>query len=178
MGYVVGRAFVVVAENHRKLLQSHWFVGLYRKWIVLVVGVELERRSHKVENSPFATAGGYAVAAFGCVGVAKLKVCFRLAPSRVERHLEDVFAGHEHIAVFQVYALDSAGVGIDGYVVVGNALCNPDSTFLALARTDDFKVPNFVLVGNGEAFSNIYPTIFLNQFTCKCYGFAGCSTTF
>ncbi len=67
--------------------------------------------------------------------------------------------------------LDCAGVGIYGNVVVGNALCDPDSSFLALARTYDFKVPHFVLVGNGEAFSDIYPAVFLNEFPGKRYCF-------
>ena len=48
-------------------------------------------------------------------------------------------------------------------MVVGHALSRPNGPQFALAGTEDFEVPHFVLVGDGEALARINPAVFLQQ---------------
>ena len=162
LGHVEVRSLVGLAVEGHHLADIDRLLGLDgKREFVHVVG-EAEGGREVVEDEVLAVVE---VLALGVVGIEILpedELAFPVPEAIVDGDLLHIGRGH-HVLAFSVDAADAGDVGRYGDVVVGDPFRHPGGADPFLADADDFELPDFVLVGDREAFAAVAVAVLLRE---------------
>ena len=166
-------AFVSLTEECHDIGYRELLFRLHgeRKFFGFVI--EVQRWCQLVEDEEFANAECLLVT----VCLPELERFLAIPEAETLGYFEHVFRSHVVVLILQVQGADTRDVGRYAYVIVWNTNGCPYTTNLVLTFAEDFEVPYFVRVGNGETFATIGITVLLDEFAHELDGFASGATT-
>ena len=135
--------------------------------------IQIQGWSQVVKDKEFANAECFSTA----IGFPEFEWFFSIPITEFLCNFEYIFRSHVIVLVFQIECADTRNIGRYTYMIVRNTDSCPYTTNLVWSFTEHFEMPYFVRVGNGEAFSAIGITIFLDEFAHQEDGFTSGSTT-
>ena len=162
LGHVEVRPLVGLAVEGHHLADIDRLLGLDGEGEFVHVVGEAEGGREVVEDEVLAVVE---VLALGIVGVEILpedELAFPVPESVVDGDLLHIGRGH-HVLAFPVDAADAGDVGRYSDVVVGDPLRHPGCADPVLADADDFELPDFVLVGDRQAFAAVAVSVLLGE---------------
>ena len=124
------------------------------------------------ENEVFALAEVLTIGIAAVESLPEDELTFAIPETVAAGNRLDIVGAHEVFGVATLQTADTGDVAAHAHLVVGDALCRPNSSDIALAFAKDFHLPHFVRVGNGDAFAAVAITVDFDEVANEADGVA------